>query len=68
MKCTPSLEHFETKDEPPSLSIPKIIDSKRNGYSNTKRPYIRKRFDKQRVSGYEIQLKSARHNSYRMFL
>ena len=32
MKCKSSLEQFETKDAPPSLSIPEIIDSKRSGY------------------------------------
>ena len=29
-----SLEHFEKKDEPSSLSIPEIIDPKRSGYAN----------------------------------
>ena len=31
---TSSLEHFEIKDEPSSLSIPEIIDSTRSGYLN----------------------------------
>ena len=34
LKCTSSLEHFETKDERPSLSILEIIDSKGSRYSN----------------------------------
>ena len=32
LKCISSLEHFEKKDEPSSLSIPEIIDSERSGY------------------------------------
>ena len=31
---TSSLEHFEKKYEPSSLSIPEVIDSKRSGYLN----------------------------------
>ena len=34
LKCTSRLEHFEKKDEPSSLSIPEIIDSKGSGYLN----------------------------------
>ena len=34
LKCTSSLEHFEKKDEPSSLSIPEIIDSRGSGYLN----------------------------------
>ena len=34
MKCAGSLEHFGKKDEPPSLSILEINDSKRSGYLN----------------------------------
>ena len=34
MKCKPSLEQFETKEAPPSLSIPEIIDSKKNWLLN----------------------------------
>ena len=34
LKCTSSLEHFEKKDGPSSLSIPEIIDSKGSGYLN----------------------------------
>ena len=34
LKCISSLEHFETKDERPSLSILEIIDSKGSRYSN----------------------------------
>ena len=33
-KCTSSLEHFEEKDEPSSLSIPEIIDSTERSYLN----------------------------------
>ena len=32
LKCTSSLEHFEKKDEPSSLSVPEIIDPKDSGY------------------------------------
>ena len=34
LKCTSSLEHFETKAERSSLSIPEIIDSTGSGYLN----------------------------------
>ena len=34
LKCTENCEHFEEKDEPYSLSISQIIDSKRGGYLN----------------------------------
>ena len=33
-KCTSNLEHFEKKDEPSSLSIPKMIDPKGSAYLN----------------------------------
>ena len=32
LKCALNLEHFETKDEYPSLVISKAIDSERGGY------------------------------------
>ena len=34
LKCITTLEHFEKKYEPSSLSIPEIIDSRRSGYVN----------------------------------
>ena len=34
LKCALNLEHFEKKDEYPSLVIPRIIDSERGGYLN----------------------------------
>ena len=34
LKCALNLEHFEKKDEHPSLVISKIIDSERGGYLN----------------------------------
>ena len=34
LKRTTSLEHFEQKHKPSSLSVPQIIDSKRIAYSN----------------------------------
>ena len=34
LKCTSSLENFEEKDEPSSLSIPEICDYKGSGYLN----------------------------------
>ena len=68
LKCTSSLEHFQTKDEPSSSSTPEIIDSKQSGYLNVyKRPYFRTPLCKQRVSGFETLLKAAQHKIYRMF-
>ena len=34
LKCALNLEHFEKKDEQPSLVISKVIDSERGGYLN----------------------------------
>ena len=34
LKCALNLEHFEEKDEYPSLVISRIIDSERGGYLN----------------------------------
>ena len=34
LKCAWNLEHFEKKDEYPSLIISDIIDAKRRGYLN----------------------------------
>ena len=34
LKCALNLEHFETKDEYPSLVISKVSDSERRGYLN----------------------------------
>ena len=34
LKCAGNLEHFEEKDEYPSLTISEIIDAERRGYLN----------------------------------
>ena len=34
LNCALNLEHFEKKDEYPSLVIPRIINSERGGYLN----------------------------------
>ena len=34
LECESNLEHFEQKDEHPSLVISEIIDSERGGYLN----------------------------------
>ena len=34
LECASNLEHFEKKDESPSLIISEIIDSERIGYLN----------------------------------
>ena len=34
LKCLLNLEHFEKKDQYPSLVISRIIDSERGGYLN----------------------------------
>ena len=34
LKCAWNLEHFEEKDEYPSLTISEIIDAERRGYLN----------------------------------
>ena len=37
LECASNLEHFEKKDEHPSLVISEIIDSERVGYLNVKK-------------------------------
>ena len=34
LKCALNIEHFEKKDQYPSLVISKVIDSERGGYLN----------------------------------
>ena len=34
LKCTCNLEHFEKKDEYPSLSVSEVMDRERGGYLN----------------------------------
>ena len=34
LKCAWNLEHFQKKDEYPSVSISEIIDAERRGYLN----------------------------------
>ena len=34
LKCAKNLEHFEKKDEYPSLTISEIMDCERGGYLN----------------------------------
>ena len=34
LKCAWNLEHFQKKDEYPSLIIPEIIEAERRGYLN----------------------------------
>ena len=34
LKCALNLEHFEKRDQYPSLVISKVIDSERGGYLN----------------------------------
>ena len=56
------------KDEPSTLTILEIIDSKRSGYLKSKRPNFRISFGKQEFSEFKTLLKSARHHYYRRFL
>ena len=44
LKCASSLEHFRKKDEPSSLSIPKIIESKGSAYLNVYKALLRNTF------------------------
>ena len=37
LECASNLEHFEKKDEHPSLVISKIVDSETVGYLNVKK-------------------------------
>ena len=37
LKCAWNLEHFQKKDEYPSLIISKIIDAERRGYLNVQK-------------------------------
>ena len=66
LKCTSSLEHFEKKMTLLAEGLSKLLTPRKLDTQMSKMPYIRKRFGKQRVSMYEILLKSARHHYYRM--
>ena len=58
LKCALNLEHFEKKDEYPSLVISKVIDSERGGYINVKkRSLFRTPFGSQSVNGFQTLLK-----------
>ena len=58
---------FLKKVELSSLSITKLLTGKEEDTHMSKRPYFRTRFGKQRVSGLETLLKSARNQYYRIF-
>ena len=47
--------------------FPKLLTPKEEDTQMSKRPYFRTHSGKQRDSGFETLLNSARHNSYRMF-
>ena len=64
LKCTSSLEHCEKKMSLLASVLPKLLAPKQVDIQMTKRPYIRTRFCKQRVSGYETLLESERHHNY----
>ena len=41
LKCAWNLEHFQKKDEYPSLIISEIIDAERRGYLNVQKFFLR---------------------------
>ena len=67
LECASNLEHFEKKDEHPSLIITEIIHSEKVGYLNVKMSCFRTPFGKQRVNEFQTVLKSERHHYCRIF-
>ena len=67
LKCAWNLEHFERKDECPSLIISEIIVSKGLATETSTRSCFRTPFGNQRVNGLETPLKVARHHYYPLF-
>ena len=67
LKCTSSLEHFEKKMSLLVSVFPKLLTPNEVVTEMSKKPYFRTHFGKERVSGFEKLLKSARHHYYRMF-
>ena len=66
-KCAWNLEHFEKKDECPSLIISEIIVSKELATETSRRSCFKTPFGNQRVNGFQTPLKDARHYYYPFF-
>ena len=62
LKCAWNLEHFEKKDEYPSLIISEIMDCERGDYLTSKRSCFTRPCGNQTVNGFQTLLKSARQN------
>ena len=67
MKFAWNLEHFQKKDEYPSLIISEIIDAERRGYLNVQKSCFLTQFANERVNGFKTLLKSTRHHYYSLF-
>ena len=67
LKCALNLEHFQNKDEYPSLIISEIIMLNDVATESSKRSCFRTSFANERVNGFQTLLKSARHQYYSLF-
>ena len=68
LECESNLEHFEKKDEDPSLVISEIIDSEISWLLKRLKGLASEHHSgKQRVNGYQTLLKSAQNHYYRIF-
>ena len=67
VKCAWNLEHFQKKDEYPSLIISEIIDAEKRRYLNVWKVCFRTPFANERVNGFQTLLNAARHNYYPLF-
>ena len=62
LKCSWNSEHFEKKDECPSLIISEIIFRKDIATETSRRSCFRTPFGNQRVNGFQTPLKVGRHH------
>ena len=67
LKCALNLEHFQNKDEYPSLIISEIIMLNDVATESSKRSCFRTSFANERVNGFQTLLKSARHQYNSLF-
>ena len=64
LECSWNLQHFEEKDESPSLLFPKLLFRKEVATEASRRSCFRTPFGNQRVNGFQTPLKIARHHYY----
>ena len=67
LKCAWNLEHFQKKDEYPSLIISKLLMLKNVATYTSKMSCLRTPFANERENGFQTLLKTARHGYFLLF-